>query len=257
MKKRSVVALVVFVVFYVAWGSFLAYNQERLVYQPSSQDFFNCPALAEAEAVNHQGTRMYVKWYKEQMAVLYHGNAGSACDRAFYTKILESAGYGYILVEYAGYSSDERDTTHELVKADVGNVVDYLGKRPPDKTLVIGESIGTGAAAYHTSLLAPDKLLLLAPFTNLADVAAHHFWFYPTQLFVKNAFDNSKLLENYPGDSLIIHGTRDEVIPERLGRELYERLGGNKIKQSIPEAGHNDLFGFPETYEAMWRFLSP
>jgi len=255
MKRRSVIALSIFLAFYILFGIFLAVNQEAVIYRPAPQDFATCPHFAGAQKVTHEGTRMYVHATSGPVAVLYHGNAGSACDRWLYADLFSRAGWGYIVVEYAGYSNDERDPAHARIMQDAKNVVSYLEEYDISEVVVVGESIGAGVAAYHASHAPPEKLLLLAPFTDLASVASRHYWFYPTSLLVHSAFDVPELLKEYTGAVTIIHGTDDRIIPYDLGVSLYEELSAEAILVPVEGAGHNDLFRFEGTYDALSTFL--
>ncbi len=256
MLKRNKIALSLFVVFYISFGAYLTIFQERIVYLPGYQDFLDCENFRDADKVTWQGTRMYVANLDRPTVVLYHGNAGSACDRFFYADIFTRAGYGYIIVTYAGYSNDTRRPSHELIKQDVRAVISFVNENKIPYLVVVGESIGTGVASYHASVQAPDRLLLITPFTSLAAVARERFWFYPTSLLVDNAFDNVALLSQYQNPVRIIHGDNDFVIPYRLGRDLYNSLPNTQKEFiTIAGAGHNDLFLRTETYEAITSFL--
>lgn len=256
MKKRNVIAISIFLIFYVSFGAYLYFNQEKIVYQPFAQDFNSCTDFSEAEKVSYLNTRMYIKRVStEPVVVLYHGNAGSACDRAFYADLFAGAGYGYVIVEYAGYSNDGRIPTHELVKQDVEYVVSYLKNQDVESVIIVGESIGTGAATYHASIASPEKLLLISPFTDLAAIARSRFWFYPTSILVDNAFNNVAALDTYKGEVTIIHGMSDTIIPHKLGYKLFQSLQTTKKLVSIEDAGHNDLFQYEDTYTAVNEFL--
>lgn len=256
MRKRNIRALIIFAIFYVAFGVYLTLNQEKVTYHPFAQDFSSCDGFIEAEKVSYQDTRMYVKLIEDKpTVVLYHGNAGSACDRKFYANIFSQAGLGYAIVEYAGYSNDTREPSHELLKRDVEHVVDYLEENQISPVFVAGESIGTGAASYHTYLEAPERLLLVSPFTDLRAIAKNRFWFYPTSILVNNAFDNVTALQNYSGKTVVIHGTADDIIPYKLGDRLFQSLGGDKVLAPIEGAGHNNLFTYEETYQKINEFL--
>jgi hypothetical protein len=124
--SRNIIALSIFILFYISFGVFLTLNQEKIVYHPFAQDFESCSNFSSAEKITYQGTRMYVSTTTSPTIVLYHGNAGSACDRYFYAAEFTQAGYGYIIVEYAGFSNDIREPSHELIKKDVENVISYL-----------------------------------------------------------------------------------------------------------------------------------
>jgi len=258
MQTRNIVALGLFGIFYVVFGVYLTLNQARVVYYPNNQDFYDCPALREASMVVASGTRLYTNVLAGQpTAVLYHGNAGSACDRAVYARLFTAAGYGYVLVEYAGYSNDPLPPSHARIKQDVRHVIDWLAEQgiTASDTVVVGESIGTGVAAYHTQLAPPASLVLIAPFTSLVAVARTRFWFYPTTIMVDNAFDNVTALKGYAGRTLIIHGEQDNIIPYALGQQLFDSLESEKTFQTITGAGHNDLFLHTKTYTAISEFL--
>jgi pimeloyl-ACP methyl ester carboxylesterase len=257
MKSRNTRAIILFLIFYISFGVWLMLFQERVIYQPGEQVFDDCPALHDAAVVTHNGTRMYVNSSTGPTVLLYHGNAGSACDRAFYADLFTQANFGYVLVEYAGYSNDPRRPTHELLKQDVHNVIDYLDQTQTTDILIVGESIGTGFASYHTSLIPPSRLLLITPFTDLAALARKRFWFYPTNLLVDNALDNTTALAAYPGPVAIIHGTDDGLIPFTLGQQVAAGLGDRSTLIAIDGAGHNDLFTYPTTYAAINEFLAP
>lgn len=256
MQRRNIIALTIFAVFYISFGAYLTLFQERVIYIPNSQDFFACPALADATAVIASGTRLYAKLDGDRpTAVLYHGNAGSACDRAMYAELFLQAGLGYVLVEYAGYSDDPLPPTHDRIKDDVRNVIAYLDEQGVKEAVVVGESLGTGVASYHASLAPPSALILITPFTDMQTLASSRFWFYPTSFLVNNAFDNVAALENYEGKVLIIHGERDTIIPYRHGQTLYESLGVNATFVIVANANHNDLFLYDETFLTLQDFL--
>jgi hypothetical protein len=53
---------------------------------------------------------------------------------------------------------------------------------------------------------------------------------------------------------LIVHGDADDVVPFRLGRELYRLANQPKSFIDVVGGGHNDL---PEMglYDDVWKFL--
>lgn len=257
IKKRDKIAIAIFIIFYICFGLLISLNQERVVYRPSQQDFDTCAQFNAAKKVTHNGTRMYVTPGYRGIVVLYHGNGGSACDRAFFAEEILAAGYGYIVPEYAGYSNDTRRPTHDLIKKDVQNVIDYLAQQDIREHIVIGESIGTGVAAYHVSLVEPERLLLIAPFASLADLAQRRFWYYPTRHLVNNAFDNIELLREYQRPITIVHGEKDMIVSQSSSKKLYSALQSLEKKYiSVPNVGHNNLFYAQEAYPALREFLA-
>ncbi|MHB1117934.1 MAG: alpha/beta hydrolase [Minisyncoccota bacterium] len=246
----------VFLVAYVVYGAYLVFSQERIIYQPTPQDFATCVELAQAEKVTYEGTRMYFKNNGPRVVVLYHGNYGSACDRAFFAELFEEGGYSYLLPEYAGYSNDTVSPSHERIKKDVEHVTRFLTAKNFSDVVVVGESVGVRFASYHTSLSRPQKILLIASFVSLTDVARNAFWYYPVALLMNDPFDNARLIGDFPGDVVLLHGGKDNIVPLKSGEKLFEHLAApNKKLMVVPEAGHNDLFLFPESWQAIRDFL--
>jgi len=257
VKTRNRNALIVFGLFYFGFGVWLTIHQERFIYRPHGHHFGACMALAKSETLVHNGTRLYITGTTQPVVVLYHGNAGSACDRAWYERFTTAAGYDLALVEYTGYGGDMRRPTHAQVKNDVHNVIAYLQEQQRPIAAVIGESIGSGPASYHTRLAPPPKLLLITPFTDLVSLVSEHVWFYPTSLLVNNAFRPINYLASYRGHVTIVHGTEDTVAPITLGRDLYDALSTEDKKFiRVYGADHNDLFLFADSMEAIKNFLS-
>ncbi len=257
LTKRTKVFIVIFIVFYVLFGAFLTVRQERFIYFPTPQDFTSCAGFRDAEKINYKNTRMYFKDNGPGIVVLYHGNYGSACDRSFYAKMFELAGYSYLVPEYAGFSNDKKPSSHKRIKSDVENVVSFLQAKNFSRVLLVGESIGVGFASYHSFLSEPDGILFLSPFTNLIDVARVHYWYYPVSFLVKNPFNNIELLKDYSNKIYIIHGGKDEVIPLELGQALFDSLTTKDKKMIVvPEYGHNNLLLSKEVEDVFDEFLS-
>src|SRR3989344_1342586 len=254
--KRDKVALLILIAFYIGFGVLATIFQEKIIYHPNKQDFQACTDFSLAEKINHNGTRAYLKHHSSKLVIFYHGNAGSACDRAFMAHVFEQNGYSYLIPEYAGYSNDPIQPSHELLKKDVENMVDFIQERKYTEMIVVGESVGTGFASHHVSLQKPDKLLLFFSFSSVLYIAKTKFWFYPVSFMVKNDFVNTDLLKDFKGEALFIHGDKDTIIPLKLGRRLFDSLGtAHKKIVIVRGAGHNNLFEFSKTYDAIASFL--
>jgi len=258
MKKyRKWIAPIVFIIFYITFGTLITVYQEKMIYQPSKQDFNNCSFFGNDKRVIENGTQMY--YYnpgKENLVILYHGNAGSACDRAYWAQYFTNNGYAYLIPEYYGYSNGVEEPSHQLIKKDVENVIQFIKDKNFKSVIVIGESIGTGMAVYHASLSPPDKILLVSPFSSVLDIARKKFWFYPVSILVDNAFDNVDLLSKYSGYVTIVHGDKDEVIDLSLGKKLFESLSSVKKKfVTIKGSGHNNIFDYSEMDDTLNSFL--
>ena len=246
--------IVLILVVYVLYGLFLYIFQGSFIYFPDKQDFNECSGFSDAEKVNINGTRFYYKYNTDKLLVFYHGNAGSACGRTYVKNQFEKMNYSYIFVEYAGYSNDARKPSKKLILQDVENTISFIKKKKFSEIVLAGESIGTGPASYHASLTKPDKIILMAPFTRMSDVAKKHYAIYPIKLLLRNEYDNERWLKDTSSTILIIHGTKDDVVPIKLSKKLSENIKNAK-HITIDRAGHNDLYDYEEAWNAINRFL--
>ena len=229
---------------YILFGFFLMMAQESMPYFPSEQDFHNCPGFQDYEKAEHRGTRFYLKNISDEKVIIYyHGNAGSACDRSFTKKVFEKSGSSIIYVEYAGYSNDDKKPSKELIFRDVENIIDHVEKTGYKKTVVYGQSIGSGPASHHTNIKKADSLVLVSPFSKLKDIAKSRYPIYPGFIFFKENYDNIEMLKDYEGKTLIIHGENDDIIKPKYSKKLYNSIkNNNKEYILLEDRSHNDLW---------------
>ena len=72
----------------------------------------------------------------------------------------------------------------------------------------------------------------------------------------KENYDNLALLRDYTGDLRIIHGAKDNVIPFKHGKALFENINiSNKEFIIIDGAGNNDIYDFEKTWKSISDFL--
>lgn len=100
-------------------------------------------------------------------------------------------------------------------------------------------SVGCGpAAVLAKNLQPPRKIVLIVPFDILSKVAAQHYPFLPTTLFLLDNWNNIESLDGYKG-CLEIFGARDDtIIPIAHAKALAESNPLSKFHE-IP-GGHND-----------------
>lgn len=255
MKLIILQTIGILVVFYMILVIFIFFNQRNMLYFPDSTDFYGC-SFEGYEPITHNTTRMYFYKGGPETIIVYHGNAGSVCDRAHYIKYFDEK-YSVLFLEYAGYSGDTRSTSKKLILNDVKNVINFMSENNLSPYLIIGESLGSGVASYHAKLDEPEKLLFITAFDSLANVAKGHYWYLPVKTLLRDNYDSSTWLENFSGKIKIIHGDRDSVIPLYHSQNLFNSLKTeDKELVVIRGAGHNDLFHLLEVDQAITAFIS-
>jgi pimeloyl-ACP methyl ester carboxylesterase len=175
--------------------------------------------------------------------LITHGNAGSAIDRVDYARGVNQAGdWDVYLLEYPGYGPRPGKPSQNSFFAAGDEALSLLEKDGP--VFVIGESLGTGVAAYlagaHPKAIA--GLLLAAPYENLGDVAQDHMRIFPARWMLLDRFTSGTYLRNFHGRLAVLLAADDTVVPSSHGRKLFDGYrGGPKKLWIVPHAGHNDL----------------
>ncbi len=237
---------------YIIFGFVIYLIQAKFVYFPDKSDFYSCGSFNGAQKLNANGTRFYFKRNSERLLIIYHGNAGSACDRNFLKKVFEDAGYSYIFVEYAGYANDKKSPSKKLLMQDVRNINSFVKDGKFKKVVLFGESLGTALASYHSTLADANGIILVAPFDSMLNVAKRQYPMYPVGLLLKEDYDNIKNLKDYKGKITIIHGSKESIIPISMARNLFENLDTSKKSFiAIEGAGHNDIYDFKHAINAI------
>jgi len=257
MEKNIKNIFIIIIFIYFGIGLILFIFQKNLIYYPSNQDFNSCPSFENSEKVIVNGTRMYYKKNGDKLVVFYHGNAGSACSRTYLKEKFDELGLSYVIVEYTGYSNDINKPTNKLLLKDVENVNKFLINKNFSQIILMGESLGTALAIYHSTLMNVDKILLISPFYRMSEIASNNIKIYPISLLLRENYDSDKWIENSKTKKLkIIHGNIDDIIPIEQSKKLYNKATiDNKQYIEINGANHNDIYGFDETDKEINRFL--
>lgn len=248
------------IVTYIAFGFFLFFMQRDLLYHPSGAAFGSCPELKHAEALTlPDGARGYfLQKSTERVVVMYHGNAGSACDRALYAQFFNSRGYSAFIAEYAGYGEDVRGTPSvKRILQDAREIAAFIEAREFETVVLVGKSLGASVAAYHTTLHEPDSLVLISPVVSVAKRAQEMYPLYPVSLLLRKQYDTLTWASQAPEVPItLIHESDDTLIPPRHSRELYALLPQReKTLTVIDGAEHNTLIAFPLFWETLDQAL--
>ncbi len=236
LTPRAIGAAVlrVIVITYLAFGVVLYVRQDAMLFFPNHIPFENCSELSDAVRVDMNGTRGYYfqNGTSTKIAVLYHGNGDRACDRAYYRTAIEHAGYSWLMVEYSGFAGDGKSPSVESVLADASRVDVWVKQKHFSELAIIGESIGSGPASYHSSLMPGSTLILIAPLDTLHSRAGEVYLVYPVGLMLRTDLDNISWAKT-ARRVLIVHSTGDRTIPFSHGKNLFESLP-QKNKSLIP-----------------------
>lgn len=179
--------------------------------------------------------------------VVFPGNGGNRAGRAGLAELLGRAGFTVLLVDYRGYGGNPGSPSEEGLARDADAATQLLEEQgfSADRTIYLGESLGTGVAAALASRRPPAGLVLRSPFTELTDVGSHHYPWLPVRLLMRDRFPVLDHVRRSPVPTVVIHGTADEVVPSSMSREVAEAVPHLVEEKVLPGVAHNDpaMFG--------------
>ena len=100
----------------------------------------------------------------------------------------------------------------------------------------------------------PAGIVLRSPFTELADVAAHHYPWLPVRALLRDRFPVMEHLATSDVPITVIYGDRDSVVPPVLSARVADHAPSLAERVVIVGTDHNDpvMFG-PRVADAVGR----
>jgi fermentation-respiration switch protein FrsA (DUF1100 family) len=150
-------------------------------------------------------------------------------------------------MDYRGYGGNPGSPSEEGVTVDALAAVEKLTELgyPPERTIYFGESLGSGVVAALQQQVPPAGMVLRSPFTELADVGAHHYPWLPVRLLLRDRFPVLELVQSSDVPLTVVYGDRDTVVPTRLSARVADGASSLVEELVIEGADHNDrvMFG--------------
>jgi fermentation-respiration switch protein FrsA (DUF1100 family) len=221
----------------------------RLLFFPARRILQTPARFDDLTIETADGERLHGWWVPADdphaSVLLFHGNAGNIGDRVPHVELLAGAGFNVLAFDYRGYG---RSTGRP---SEAGTYLDARAARaalPDDRRVIyLGESLG-GAIALELALHRPPAgLVLQSTFTSIRHMARLHYPIVPRAL-VPDAYPSLDRIRGLEAPLLVLHGSRDDLVPLMDGQALYDAAPGPK-QLAILDAGHNDMVG-PEWLQA-------
>ncbi len=215
---------IVLVILHIVALTFMYFFQEKLIFHPPpalaanykfgyDADFeeINIPTSGN---VSLNGLLFHSEKPSKGLVFYLHGNGGSLEGWGYMSDVYTKLGYDLFILDYRSYGKSGGEiTSKEQFLDDVRTAYLAMAKKyPQDKIVVAGFSIGTGPAAWLSSVEHPKTLILQAPYYDLAAIATKRFPMVPTSLLRYN-FTTSEYLKNVKCPVYMFHGTSDNIVP--------------------------------------------
>ena len=254
---------------YVAWCGILYFFQDHVIFPGQMLSISSgrpVPNDVEQVWVNQGNGQQTEGWFirgesvssqNPGPAVIYfHGN-GEHIDQCLQYEEIQRylrSGTSVLLPEYRGYGRSQGSPSEKGITADNTKFYQWLVARSEvinSQIIFHGKSLGGGVAAALTANYKPAALILESTFTSI--VAFSNRYFIPSFL-CRHPFRTDVKIAALDRPILILHGSRDKIIPVAHGRKLHQLATNSEYVEL--EKGHNDPPPDWETYWSnIWRFL--
>lgn len=171
--------------------------------------------------------------------IIFHGNVGNANMRNYYFNLMPK-NYHVVVAEYPGFGlKNDTEITKDNILSDARKLVTHMKGKTKGNIALVGESLGTGIASQMAKEFDVKKLMLITPYSSIADVAQSRYWYLPVSWLIKDNFNSVENLAKYNGQTLIMISEKDQVIPPQFAEKLYSTISGKKEKMVIVGASHS------------------
>jgi hypothetical protein len=191
------------------------------------------------------------------LVLFLHGNAGNISHRVENLGLLHELGLSVLILDYRGYGQSQGSISEQGLYADclaAYHQAAELSAQSGRRLVIFGRSLGGVGAVFLASSQPCHGLILESTFTNLGDMAKVHFPIPGMGGWLAKRFDSQGRIPLVRAPILFFHGDRDDIVPQPLGRALYEAATTSKQWVTLRGAGHNDTIfvNLPE-YMGYWR----
>lgn len=229
----------------------LYFFQEKFLFFPGERPFGDCPEMekrnARSETVGDIRYYLKAKPAPDSWIVLFHGNAGNACDRTYFLDLLKGFNSNLVLFEYPGFGKDSYVPGESVILKQAVELVLHIKEKKELPVYLMGESLGTGVATFVATRMDISGLILVSSYTSIARVAQHHYPFAPAKYLLKHQFAADLWARETRAPVILFHGIDDDIIPIKFARQQVLNFKGEKTLVEIPDCGHNDIFDRGET----------
>lgn len=267
-RRKGVVARVVLypLILYSTYCAVLFFAQDSLIFPasmaPPPLKFPPVKSTQEWQRTRDDGSKG-VAWFvpapgasadnPRPVTIFFHGNAEIIDHQVPLIEGYMRMGCSVLLPEYPGYGRAEGAPGQRAIMEDAEYFVSELLKRKDVDAARIylhGRSIGGGPAAQLAAIHEPAALILESTFTSMASFADGYL---APRFLVRHPFRTDRAVESLHAPLLIMHGTRDTLIPPNHAHEL-QKLAAQSTHVRLVEydCGHVDFPG-RDNEDDCWR----
>ena len=233
---------------YLVINLFIYFYQRNLLYNPSENNYLN-------DTINFNYKEIFIEtdkniklksWFinkdlkKFKTVVFFHGNAGNLLNWVHKINELNKLDINILLISWRGFSGNKGKPSEKNLYYDAQQIIDWLKVQGLDnKDIVLyGESLGTGVATELASKNNFGGIILESPFTSMVDTAKIYYPYLPVNFLLKDRYDSKSKISDIKTPILIMHGKMDNIVPQQMGLELFEKANNPKYSYFPEDDDH-------------------
>jgi len=196
------------------------------------------------------------------VVLFFHGNAGNISHRVQNLRLLhQQSGVSVFIIDYRGYGNSTGQPSEEATYDDARGALSWLHEQGwrSDQIIYFGRSLGAAVATQLALEEPPAGLVLESPFTSIAAMGRKHnpILYLLFGGMLQSSYDALSKIDQISAPLLLLHGTRDTIVPPEMGEQIFARAGEPKTLHLIQGAGHNDTLehGQKEYWQAWNTFI--
>lgn len=188
------------------------------------------------------------------LLIYAHGNAELIDHWPEALAPYRALGINLLLPEYRGYGRSAGSPSQQGIVGDTAMLLEQALRRPEvdgSRVVLQGRSLGGGVVCDLALRRPPAALILQSTFTSLRAMARRYL---VPGFLVRDPFDNLAALKRLEVPLLVVHGTRDRLVPYSHARALHAAVPHARLVAF--ETDHNDaLTDDPRFWREVASFL--
>ena len=227
------------ILIYLIIVAYMYLNQRKLLYLPSENNYlddqidFNFKEVFIDVEKNLKLKAWLIEndFKNKKTLVFFHGNAGNLSNRTYKLNQLSKLDLNIIILAWRSFSGNEGEPSEQNLYNDAKKTIDWLNSRGvKNKNIILyGESLGTGIAVELGQTNQFGGIILESPFTSMTNAAKNIYPWLPVKYLLKDKYDSEKKIKNLQIPILIMHGKKDNIVPFKMGKKLYDLANNPKF----------------------------
>jgi uncharacterized protein len=253
LKRALLKAAALLLLGYLAICALLYVNQRNMIYFPQPRHFSFADDLALPKSDGQ--IRISTQARPGSKALIYFGGNAEDVSYNLTEFVNQFPNHAIYLPHYPGYGHNSLGIggtsgapSESGIFADALHVFDHISQQHTE-VLLVGRSLGSGAASYVASRREIARLVLITPFDSIGRIAAQRFSIMPISLILQDRFESWRYAPLISAPTLIIASEFDAIVPRAHTEALIAAFKPDIISAKVLRGvDHGSISAHPEYF---------